>query len=127
MGAARLWLGVELRRHWRRHAALALIVGIVGAVGLATAAGARRTSSSYQRDADAQVIPELEVQTQLDHAGLQALGTLPGVKSAGAYAPFFAAPTGRDLIPGQDFVVFAATDRSYARRVDRPLVVEGRL
>ncbi len=37
---------LELRRRWRSTVALALLVGAIGAIVLATAAGARRSDSS---------------------------------------------------------------------------------
>ena len=41
MAVLRLWLGAELRRRWRLHLSLALLIGIIGAVILTVAAGAR--------------------------------------------------------------------------------------
>ena len=39
MALIRLWLGAELRRRWRVQLALALLIGLVGAVILTVAAG----------------------------------------------------------------------------------------
>jgi FtsX-like permease family len=127
MGAARLWVAAELRRLWPWQLALALLVGLVGAVVLTCAAGARRTLTAYERFNEAQVIPDVEVQVDLDHESIEALGRLEGVEAAGVYVPFMAAPSERGLAPGRDFVVFAAADETYSITVDRPLVLAGRL
>lgn len=127
MGATRLWVRIELRRRWRRNTALALMVALVATFALTCVAGARRTTTAYDRFAAAQLLPDLELVTGLDHPTVQSLRDLPGVIAAGSYVPFFAAPTGRNLLPGQDFEVFAAADQSYNRSVDRPLVTAGRM
>lgn len=44
--------GLEVRRRWRTVVALALLIGVVGALALAIAAGARRTGSSFGRFRD---------------------------------------------------------------------------
>src|ERR1041385_9262066 len=49
MGAIRLRLGAELRAHWRGWLALVLLISVFGGVTFATAAGARRTDTAYQR------------------------------------------------------------------------------
>ena len=46
MAVVRLWVGAELRRRWRLHLALALLIGVVGAVILTVGAGARTTASA---------------------------------------------------------------------------------
>lgn len=127
MGATWLWVRIELRRRWRRHVALALMLGLVGAFSLTCLAGARRTASAYDRFATAQGLPDLELAAPADHATMQALGRLPGAVAAGSYVPFFAAPAGRHLVPGQDFQVFSASDGTYNRTVDRPLLTSGRM
>lgn len=127
MGAMRLWVRIELRRRWRRHVALVLMLGLVGAFSLTCLAGARRTASAYDRFASHQALPDIELAASADHKTMQALGGLPGAVAAGSYVPFFAAPAGHQLLPGQDFMVFAASDRSYYRTVDRPLITSGRM
>ena len=49
MGAIRLRLGAELRARWRGWLALALLLAAFAGLTLATAAGARRTDTAYQR------------------------------------------------------------------------------
>lgn len=122
----RLWLGAEWRARWRLHLVLALLVGIVGAVVLTIAAGARTTSSAYERFLHRQAIPEVEFDSQQPDAQ-QAIVALPGVLTSGAYSPLFAAPAREGVVAGQDFLMFAPADGNYGRTVDRPLVLEGRL
>jgi ABC-type lipoprotein release transport system permease subunit len=49
MGAIRLRLGAELRARWRGWLGLALLLAAFAGLTLATAAGARRTDTAYQR------------------------------------------------------------------------------
>ncbi|MGZ4210481.1 MAG: ABC transporter permease [Actinomycetota bacterium] len=49
MGAIRLRLGAELRERWRGWAALALLLAAFAGLTFATAAGARRTDTAYER------------------------------------------------------------------------------
>src|SRR5436305_953893 len=93
----RLWLGAEVRRHWRGHVALALIMGVVGAVALATGAGARATASSYDRFLTRQAVPDVEMDS-LPPPARDAVAHLPDVKATGAYAALFAAPSRPDVV-----------------------------
>ena len=126
MEVLRLWLGAELRRRWRAHVALALLIGVVGSVLLTVAAGARTTATAYDRFVNRQAIPTVEFDS-LEPGAVEALRSLPAVEAAGAYAPMFAAPKREGVLAGQDFIVFAAADRQYGRTVDRPIVLRGRL
>src|SRR5262245_30830399 len=49
MGAARLWLGTDLRARWRAAIGLCLLTGVAVGASLTAAAGARRTESAYPR------------------------------------------------------------------------------
>ena len=49
MGAVRMLAGSEFRRRWRGVVALTVLVGVVGAVVLATVAGVRRSDSALDR------------------------------------------------------------------------------
>jgi hypothetical protein len=49
VGAVGMLAGCEIRRRWRSVLALVLLVGVVGAVVLATAAGARRSETALAR------------------------------------------------------------------------------
>jgi putative ABC transport system permease protein len=126
-----VWFGAELRRRGRQQLALALLVGFVGAAALTCVAAARRTDSSYQRYLAAQAIPDLEVNANIARDDVPALARsiaqVPGVRAAGAYDVLYAAPDRPDVLPGDDFLVFAPADEEYTTRVDRPVVISGRL
>jgi hypothetical protein len=121
-----LWFGVEARRRGRAYVALALVTGVVAGVVLTLAAGARATDAAYERFVDRQAIPDVEFDS-LSDTGRATLSRLPGVRAVGAYAPLFAAPARRDVVVGDDFIMFAGVDRGYGQSVDRPIVVQGRL
>src|SRR3954462_14527848 len=101
----RLWLGAELRRRWRLHVALALLIGVVGAVILTVAAGARTTASAYDRFVQRQAVPDVEMDSLPEDAH-EAVVTLPGVKASSGYSVAFAAPFRENVSPGQDAVMF---------------------
>jgi hypothetical protein len=126
VGLLRLWLGAELRRRWRGQVALALLIGAIGAVVVTTAAGAHTTAGAYSRFVRDQAIPDVEMDSLPDPAR-DAVAHLPDVKAAGAYAALFAAPAREGVVPGRDFIVFAAADAAYGRTIDRPIVLDGRL
>ena len=126
MAVIGLWLRAELRRRWRLRVALALLIGVVGAVVLTVAAGARATSASYGNFLSRQAIPDDEFDSLTPDAR-QGVAQLPGVRTAGAYAPLFVGPMRKDVVPGQDFIMFAAVDRNYGYAVDRPIVLQGRM
>jgi len=104
---------------------LAVLIGVVGAVILTVAAGARETSSAYSRFLSQQRISDAQFDS-LQPDARAGVAALPGVKAAGTYAPMFLAPTKQDAMPGQDFLMFAAADNTYGRTIDRPIVLQGR-
>jgi len=77
MALVRLWVGAQVRRHWRAQAALALLVGIFGAVVLATGAGARATATAYDRYLARQAIPDVELDGVANDAARQEVVRLP--------------------------------------------------
>lgn len=126
MGVVRLWLGAELRRRWRVQVVLALLIGVVGAVVLTVAAGARETSSAYRQFLSRQRISDAQFDS-LQPDARDGVAALPGVRASGTYAPLFLAPTKQDALPGQDFLMFAAADDTYGRTIDRPILLQGRV
>ncbi|HEV3354295.1 MAG TPA: hypothetical protein VG076_15300, partial [Acidimicrobiales bacterium] len=126
MGVIRLWLGAELRRRWRVQVVLALLIGVVGTVALSVAVGARATSSAYGRFLTKQAISDAQFDS-LQTDARNGVAHLPGVKTAGQYAPLFVAPNKQNAVPGQDFLMFAAVDAKYGHAVDRPIVLQGRM
>ena len=117
---------VELRAGWRAWLGLAVLVGLFGGVVLTAAAGARRTATAYPRflsearAADIALTGDLEVPDRI--------GGPPEADVVASAARFFANPideTGRmDLGGGQPV---AAVDTKFARVVERPNLLEGRL
>src|SRR4051812_15002073 len=107
MAWMRVWLGAELRRHWRRQVVLALCIGVAAGAVVTLAAASRRTATLYDRFERTHGVAQAEISdSDLDGAQLEALGRAPGVESAGAYAPLFFAPDRPNVLPGQDAVVF---------------------
>src|SRR5881394_2014011 len=109
-----LWTRAELRQRWRAHAVMALLVGVVAAVALTTAAGARATASAYGRFARHQALPDVEMDSLPDDARAL-VGHRPEVIAVGGYSALFAAPTRAGVAAGRDFIVFASTDPGYGR------------
>jgi hypothetical protein len=112
----------EMRRRARGTVVLVMLVGVVGAIVLATAAGARRSESAlrrfnaYSRSASV----ELNVGTPTT-AQLDAFSRSPGVA---AVAELNAYPL---LVPGQTSLPVAApVDDRFDRAVDRSRLVAGR-
>ena len=91
-------LRANLRRWWRVGFGLALLVAVLGGVVLATAAGARRTSSAYGRLLDVVNPPELLVSPPGGGPGFDpspfydALARLPGVRRIRVFAGIPLAP-----------------------------------
>ena len=61
MGGVLLWARVDMRRRWLSGVVLALLIGLVSAVVLTGVAGARRTSSSYERFLVASRVSDVDV------------------------------------------------------------------
>ena len=91
-------LRANLRRWWRVGFGLALLVAVLGGVVLATAAGARRTSSAYGRLLDVVNPPELLVSPPGGGPGFDpspfydALAQVPGVRRIRVFAGIPLAP-----------------------------------
>ena len=61
MGAAWYRAKGELRRRWRATLFLALVVGVAGGAVLTTVAGARRSSTAYERLREATLASDMDV------------------------------------------------------------------
>jgi ABC-type antimicrobial peptide transport system permease subunit len=118
--------GCMVRRRWRRVAALALLVGVVGAVVLSSAAGARRSSTALARfnratrSADLQIlVGSLGLPTPMQ---LAAMARVQGVDAFAALHVFaVVVPRAPNLS-----AIAAATDSKFASVVDRARFVAGR-
>ena len=122
MGAIAMLARGELRRQWKSVVALTLLVGFVGAVVLASVAGARRTATSlrrfeeYSREADVTVFGGDVTPAQLD--------ALRATRNVVAVAEL------RQLALGGDdesyFPTAAAVDGRMGSIVDRSRLISGR-
>jgi len=124
MGAVMMLAGTELRRRWRSIVVLTLLVGVAGAVVLALVAGARRTSSSLARFESYSQSADLEV--TVGHptpAQLREFVRSPGVKTVGRVYEFALL----EQHTQQFFAVAAQMDGTFGTKVDRPVVLQGRL
>lgn len=119
----------ELRARWRSALGLALVVGIVAGVVLATAAGARRTATVYERFAAETATRDVSVQIDdgdVD-ASLRRIEALELVAASGRLEMVPVLPTDESLLTEVDLAMFASPDGRWGVDVDRPLLLEGRM
>jgi hypothetical protein len=122
VNAIRMLAWAEMRRRARETVVLMLLVGVVGAIVLATAAGARRSESAlrrfnaYSRSADV----ELTVGSP-SAARLKAFARTPGVAAVGAGEAYPLLVPSRPSLP-----VVAPIDGNFGSVVDRSRLVAGR-
>ena len=123
MGAVLQLAGCEIRRRWRSGLVLVLLVGLVGAIVLATAAGARRTSSALARFNSSSRAATVQLNLpNATAAQLHAFGQVPEVASFGVASGMFlqvAAAPNLTLVPEEDTRIGTI--------VDRPRVLTGRV
>jgi hypothetical protein len=125
-----LWLAVhELRARWRGWVMLALLVAIGGCAVLASAAGARRTSSAYPRFLQASHASDVAVSAAGPGVGgyYQALAKLPGVAAIAPGVGLNVQPIGHESLLVRGTVTTAPVDGRLWRLLDRPKVLAGRL
>ena len=129
MGSTWLALRADLRVRWRAMAGLALLLGLIGGVVLAAAAGARRTDTAYPRllqwarAAQMVVVP---TGNELPTAYFTALGRLPQVASmstTGLYQTVLPTRPGRQLVPVD---TMSSPDRALGISADRVKILAGR-
>jgi len=113
----------ELRRRWRSMVVLTLLVGVVGAVVLSAAAGARRTESALARFNASSRAADLELFAGDPTASqLRAFRRVPGVE---AFAALRTVALVFPNVPNLKAIA-GAVDTRFGRVVDRPRVVAGR-
>src|SRR5437868_2203625 len=115
---------VEVRRRWHQVVYLVVLVGVVGAIVLSTAAGARRTSSALARFNSSSRASHLEISVgDATPAQLRAFGRVAHVA---AFAPIRG---GAETFPKAPELqaVAEAIDNRFGTVVDRARVVAGRL
>jgi|tagenome__1003787_1003787.scaffolds.fasta_scaffold20972526_2 ABC-type lipoprotein release transport system permease subunit len=114
---------LELRRRWRSTVALALLVGAIGAIVLATAAGARRTDSSLQRfntvsrSADA----ELSIGANPTARDLDTFRHTPGIEAMARLRGYALTTTANE-----NLALAAPIDAAMGDVVDRVRLIKGR-
>jgi ABC-type lipoprotein release transport system permease subunit len=126
MGGVALVVRTELRNRWRRMVVLAVLIGVLGALLLATAAGARRTTSALARFESSSRAADIELDTSATPEQIAELTRLPGVAALASLQAF-------GLIIPQDptFQSIGAPDdgssgQNFGQTVDRDRYVAGR-
>jgi hypothetical protein len=123
MSAVRMLAASDIRRSWRSVVALTLLVGAVGAIVLATAAGARRSDTALSRFNASSRSSDVEISIGFPTASqLTAFRRSPGV-AAFAYLRAYSLQ-----IKGYENLAIAApTDSAMGNVVDRVRLIKGRL
>ena len=132
MGAAWYRARSELRRRWRATLVLVSLVGLAGGVLLTTVAGARRSSSAYERFRAETLAADLDIAFDGPPGGdleatKAAVAALPQVSALTQTAFPFIVPSGSGFYPYLDFLAVVGTDESFGRDVDRPRLLDGRI
>jgi len=122
--AIRTRLRSELRARWRAWAWIALLIGLVGGVVLASAAGARRTSSAFGRYLRSSRAADLLVSPENSGAGYYA--ALTKDPAVAALAPVAGVELFTSGPQSKHVLTQMAMDRRLGTEVDRPKIVEGR-
>jgi ABC-type lipoprotein release transport system permease subunit len=126
VGAVAMQVRADMRSGRRSWAWFAIVTGLVGAVVLIGATGARRAETAYPRFlASTAAADVLAAPQQTGMGGFDAaLTRLPGVTSAGVVS-------GMDLFtrsaPHVDVVALSGMDGHYAHTIERPKITEGRM
>jgi FtsX-like permease family len=124
VGAVGLLAGSEVRRRWRATIAIALLVGVIGAVVLATAAGARRSSTALPRFNAASRSSDLEVNVgQPTPEQMAEFAKTPGVAGFARLRGYAFDVESQGLA---DLALAAPLDGKMGHVVDRARLVAGR-
>ena len=122
--SAAFWARRDVRRRWRSLVLLGVLIGITVGFALASWAGARRTDTALERlrvqtnAADAVVFPS---QVGVEYPKWGQLRARPEVKTVGVWDLLFGNWN------GQPQLIFGSADGTYLGKVDRPVVVKGRM
>ena len=118
----------ELRRRWRSTILLVLLVGLVGGITLTTVAGARRSSTAYERFRDETLAGDLDIApSDPTPESFDRIAALPQVVAMARPAFPFIVPADSGLYPFLDFLAVAGQDERFGTVVDRPRMIAGRL
>jgi hypothetical protein len=132
MGSVWLSLRAELRLRWRALAGLALLLGLIGGVVLAAAAGARRTDTAYPRllqwanAAQVDILP-LTVANRPVPGYFAALARLPQVASMSTASLYQMVLPVRHGLPQTEVEAISSPDRALGVSADRVKILQGRM
>ena len=121
-----------LRRRWPATLALVVLVGLAGGVVVAAVAGARRSSTAYDRFRAETRAGDLDIAFDgppaegLD-ARAAAIARLPQVEVLSRIAYPFVVPADSDQYPYLDFLAIAGLDDHFTNDIERLRVIDGRL
>jgi hypothetical protein len=122
VSAVRMLARCELRRRWRGVVVLVLLVGIVCAVVLATATGARRSDSALGRFNNWSRESSVEIDVpDPTPSQLRALGRVPEVSGFAVLQGLFI-----NVVRAPNLATAVAVDTNLGRVVDRARIVAGR-
>ncbi len=123
--AAAFWANTDVRRRWKSLVLLGILIGLTAGLALSAWAGARRTDTALDRlraqtnASDAIAFPS---QVGAEHPHWNRLRARPEVKTVAVW----------DLLFGiydshEPNVIFGSADGTYLGKVDKPVVVKGRM
>ena len=123
MGAVGLLAGSEIRRRWRSTIAIVLMVGVIGAIVLATAAGARRTDTSLDRFNAVARSSDIEISVGIpSDREMAEFARTPGIANI-ARLRAYAFALGDNL---EDLAIAYPLDHVFGRDADRSRLITGR-
>jgi ABC-type antimicrobial peptide transport system permease subunit len=130
MGSVWLSLRADLRLRWRPLAALALLLGLIGGVVLAAAAGARRTDTAYPRllqwasAAQVDILPEGNASPLAYFAAVARLPQVAALSVGSAYQMVIPVRHG---LPQTVVMTYASPNASMGVTTDRFKILQGRM
>jgi len=138
MGAVWMRVRAELSHRLRASIGLVLVIGLAGGLVIAAAAGARRTSSTYEKFRAAQNTAQTAIINSPEAFGFASVDfdkaeKLPQVVDSARFSVFIGfmkTSRGKLLTPIGDrnpVVLFASTDGKFDRKLNRMFLLEGRL
>lgn len=134
MGALRMRMRAEIRSRWRATLALALLIAVTTGGVFAAAAGARRTSSAFERllersrASDVLVNPDLGSDSKVTFAsiaGSPEVADAAYVDGMGLVVP--RADGSPDFSPELSIIALASVDGKAGYSIERPKIIEGRM
>jgi FtsX-like permease family len=123
--AAAFWASTDVRRRWKSLVVLGILIGLTTGFALSAWAGARRTDSALERlrvqtnAADAIAFPS---QVGVSHPHWGRLRARPEVKTVAVWDLLFGVYNSHE-----PSLMFGSFDGTYLGKVDRPVVVKGRM